>query len=437
MAALTGLKVAIFPWGDVVEEFLDPLGLDLDAFAADMTGGWLFGYVAALLAAGDEPVIVCASGRIASDRLLTHRATGVPMAFVPGRRRRITGASRASLMRWIDEPAGRYRRILERFGTERILCQEYEYARFDRLIALGRDMGIPVYASFQGGDRTASRLERVVRARSLTRAAGLIIASRTERDRVARDYPGLGLNIAAIFNPLAAADWRPDDRAEARAGLGLAADAFIVICHGRIDIHRKGLDVLLAAWRGVSSNRPGTELVLIGSGQDHAAFAALLHASGLDNVRWLARYTTDRDELRRWLSAADVYVSASRIEGMPVAPLEAMACGLPVVATDAQGIADIFDHGEASGAIIVARDRPEAIAAALDRLAGDPGLRQRLGAAGRLRVETAFAVAPVGEALSAFLDGRRPVQAGNARLPASIDAPPPTVALDASRKTKG
>ena len=55
-----GPTVAIFPWGEVIEEFLDSLGLDLDDFVTKMTGGWLFGYVLALQRQGWRPIIVCA-----------------------------------------------------------------------------------------------------------------------------------------------------------------------------------------------------------------------------------------------------------------------------------------------------------------------------------------------------------------------------------------
>ncbi len=75
-------------------------------------------------------------------------------------------------------------------------------------------------------------------------------------------------------------------------------------------------------------------------------------------MRWLSDYTTDRSLIRHWLSAADAYVTTSRIEGMPVAPLEAMACGLPVVATDAQGLPDILANGEESGGLMVRKDQP-------------------------------------------------------------------------------
>jgi glycosyltransferase involved in cell wall biosynthesis len=192
------------------------------------------------------------------------------------------------------------------------------------------------------------------------------------------------------------------DRREARSGLGLSQETFIVVNHGRIDIRRKGLDVLLKAWSSFADD-PTFELMIIGSGQDQEAFRKLLSESALPNLRWLANYTTDRSLIRRWLSAADAYVTASRIEGMPVAPLEAMACGLPIVATDAQGLPDILANGEASGGLMVRKDQPQEIAQGLKRLKDNLELREHLGLAARKRIEKKFSLGAVAAALDSFL----------------------------------
>jgi starch synthase len=120
-------------------------------------------------------------------------------------------------------------------------------------------------------------------------------------------------------------------------------------------------------------------------------------------VRWIDTYTNDRSLICRWLSAADIYVSASRVEGMPVAPLEAMACGLPVIATDAQGIVDILGEHEGNGGILVPRDDPARLAAAIARLRGSIALRRTLGKAAREHVERDFSISSVGRALKACL----------------------------------
>jgi len=400
---MSSIVVALFPWGDVAEEFLDPIGLRLEDFAERMTGGWLFGYAAALQLAGHHPIIVCASERVDEITRLDHAATGTPIWVVPGRRTSKEGSDAAhSLRRWQATPLTAFREVLADTKCSVILAQEYEYTRFDALTWLAWRMGLPLYATFQGGDRTLSWIEGAARQLSLRACRGLIVASAAERDRIARAYRRMHLNVVDIPNPLDVQEWQATDRQEARAALGLKADSFIVINHGRIDIYRKGLDVLLQGWSAFARD-PQAELVIIGSGQDREPFAALLRESGLANVSWISNYTTDRALLRQWLSAADLYVTASRIEGMPVAPLEAMACGLPVVASDSQGLPDILADGEASGGLLVRKDQPQDIAAGLKRLRTDTGLRQRLGLAARSRVERKFSLEAVGGALDRLL----------------------------------
>ncbi|WP_309092538.1 glycosyltransferase family 4 protein, partial [Phenylobacterium sp.] len=336
---MTG-PVAIFPWGEVIEVFLDPLGLTAEAFAIRMKGGWLFGYVAALARRGRGAVIVYASERVAAPRRLVHAETGAPIWLVPGRR---TGQGRAralpalqAIQQWRGTPWRAFDRVLAAEGCSAMLVQDYEHARFDALALLARRRGLPLFATFQGGDVTASPLERRVRRLTLRQCERLIVPSARERERLAQSYGLTPERMCDIPNPVDVEAWRAEPAAAARTRLGVERDAFLVVWHGRIDIHRKGLDVLLEAWRQVRSRRPDARLVLLGSGQDHDVFAA--HLAGAEAVDWRAAYTTDPTQVRRWLSAADVYVTLSRTEGMPVAPLEAMACARPVVASDAHGL---------------------------------------------------------------------------------------------------
>lgn len=403
---MTGV-VAIFPWGETIEEFLEPIGLGLEDFATRMTGGWLFGYVAALQSAGWRPLIVCASDQVRIPTRLTHAATGAAIRVVPGTRvdpdflRR--HPSRAALRHWLQAPWRAFAKVLREERCTAILAQEYEYARLEVLCLLGRWHRIPVYASFQGGDRTASRLEARLRARSLSKCGGLICASQRERGRLHEAYGARLPRVVDIPNPLDTHEWQPQSRSDARRELDLPQDAFIVINHGRIDIRRKGLDVLLAAWRSFGATRADTRLVIIGSGQDHAVLASMLGESNAANTIWIADYITDRPLLRRWLAVADVYLTTSRTEGMPVAPLEAMAMGLPVISSDAQGLPDIFESGEASGGLMVARDDVPGVVVALERLYCSLDLRACLGAAARARVESHFSVPAVGQALDRVL----------------------------------
>ncbi len=281
-------------------------------------------------------------------------------------------------------------------------AQEYEYIRFDALAWLARRLR-RAFALPSGRRSHAFWIEAIARQLSLRACRGLIVASSAERVRVSQGLSAHCGSTSRISEPAQyqgmAGDGPPGGANKPSACRGIAS---LSLNHGRIDIRRKGLDVLLKAWAHFADDS-SSQLMIIGSGQDSEAFAKLLRESGLSNVRWLSSYTTDRPLIRRWLSAADAYVTASRIEGMPVAPLEAMACGLPVIATDAQGLPDIMADGEASGGLMVGQERPEEIAQALARLKDDSALRARLGAAGRNRVTEKFSIEAVGASLDDFL----------------------------------
>ncbi|MBL9188092.1 MAG: glycosyltransferase family 4 protein [Opitutaceae bacterium] len=109
---------------------------------------------------------------------------------------------------------------------------------------------------------------------------------------------------------------------------------------------------------------------------------AALRAEG--SVEWLGH----REDVAAIYAGADIAVLPSYREGLPKSLLEAMACGLPIVATDTSGCREIVAP-EINGLLVPVRDAA-ALAGAIERLARDPGLRARMGAAGRARVEREF-----------------------------------------------
>lgn len=417
------LHIALFPWGGVVDDFLGPIGISRYAFATEMSGGWLFGFAEALRGQDLHMSVFCFSADVTRPERLVNPATGMACIFLPPSRlyralRRWPGDADdpgrpkmpprfsviQELVRYAATPDSTAAAVLGE-GCNAILVQEIENPRFDRLSRIGQRLGIPVFATFQGAPPAGNSVERRIRSRSTCAAAGFVVASAPEAERLAVAYGIEAARIARIPNPLDLSTWAPEARAACRAYLGLPAAATIFICHGRIDLHRKGLDVLLEAWRRLVERRPGPDLRLhlIGSGQDDAALAAMIEARPVPGLRWVRRYINDRAEMRRELSSADVYVMASRHEGFPVAPLEAMACGLPVIAADAQGIPDIFPGGERDGGVVVPRGDAEALAAAMDRAATDPALRARLAAQAQDRVAGSFSLAAVGKSLANFV----------------------------------
>lgn len=177
---------------------------------------------------------------------------------------------------------------------------------------------------------------------------------------------------------------------------------------GGLQIWRKGLDVLLDAWKLICEGRTDANLLLllIGSGRNTAE---LWDRVKLDpRIRWIDRYINDRHELWRYICAADVCTLPSRHEGFAVAPLEAMAAGLPVVAADVPGVADLLRGGEEAGGIIVPREDPAALAAALGRLLDDDDLARDLGARARRHAEKEYSLEVVGRSLRRFMFGEGP-----------------------------
>jgi glycosyltransferase involved in cell wall biosynthesis len=131
--------------------------------------------------------------------------------------------------------------------------------------------------------------------------------------------------------------------------------------------------------------RGSCRATLVGGGTERDAVAAeVLHAGLQDDVELLG----DRADVAALLASADVFVLASHSEGFPMSILEAMAAGLPVVASDVGGVAEAVVDGE-TGVLVPPGDAP-ALAAALERLVGDAARRRAMGAAGRARAEARF-----------------------------------------------
>jgi glycosyltransferase involved in cell wall biosynthesis len=296
-------------------------------------------------------------------------------------------------------------RELRREGCDAILCQDYEYARFDVCVLLGKFMHLPVFATFQGGDKLPTPFEYPFRWLSLRASAGLIIASQLERQRVQDFYGVSPTKIVTIFNPLDVTTFCATGRDEARSALGISREARVVAYHGRIQIWQKGLDILLEAWEQICCERPDQDLrlLLVGTGSDANELHRRIAAMQLKGVVWIDEYVRDRTAIQIYLSAADLYTLPSRKEGFPVAPLEAMACYLPIVATDVAGISDILEHGEDSGGMIVPCEDVNALALKIGQLLDNDALAQKIGQRARERVEQAFSFETIGQQLKEIL----------------------------------
>lgn len=187
-------------------------------------------------------------------------------------------------------------------------------------------------------------------------------------------------------------------RKDKRAALGIPEDAFVVGNVARLH-PAKGLPYLLTAFAEVLRAVPNAHLVLVGWGVMEAELRAQASALGVTERVHFAGKRLDVFEL---LATFDVFAFSSVHEGQGIAILEAMAAGLPVVATAVDGIPDMVKH-ERTGLAVPARDAA-ALAAGVLRLRADPELAQRLVVAARKLVADQFSIRAAGEAYDALYE---------------------------------
>jgi glycosyltransferase involved in cell wall biosynthesis len=187
-------------------------------------------------------------------------------------------------------------------------------------------------------------------------------------------------------------------RERVRGEWGAGPDEVVVLLPGALE-RRKGHAVLLLAARALVPLAPALRYVFCGEGREGEALARA--AAPLDGT---VRFAGFRRDMAACLAAADIAALPSLQEGLGVAALEAMAAGLPVVASRVGGLAEAVLH-EQTGLLVPPGD-PVALATALVRLARDHSLRRQLGAAGHAHVLARYTSARMAEGTLACYEDR-------------------------------
>jgi glycosyltransferase involved in cell wall biosynthesis len=280
--------------------------------------------------------------------------------------------------------------------TERpaaIVCHSLATTLVARAAAAGT--GIPVVNVAHGWP--ADRYSRVA---PLMRAADRVIAvSPDVRDKlVGGGLPAERCSVVqngidfSPFEPRA-----PEQRAAMRASLGVEPDQLLVLNVGRLSAQKAHHHVFAIAKR-LRDSHPRLRFAIAGTGERADELASLLDASGqADRVTLLG----ERRDIPELLDAADIFLSCSDWEGMPLTTIEAMVSRLPCVATRTEGTALLL--GEESGTVVDVGD-VEALSAALARLADDDQLRQQMGRAARERARERFSHDRVAREIMQILD---------------------------------
>ncbi len=274
-------------------------------------------------------------------------------------------------------------------------------------LALRERFGVPLVTTFHAlglvrreHQREADRFspERIAIERALAQESDRVVAAcpQDELDLL-RLYGAPHERIARVPCGVDIQALRPGDRAAARRRLQLPAEEFIVLQLGRM-VPRKGIDNVVRAMAVLHAQQPGLKarLAIVGGGSrepdetvtpEIGRLRRLAQELGVaPHVHFAGR--RERDELRDWYLAADVFVTTPWYEPFGITPLEAMACGTPVIGSAVGGVRHTVVDG-VTGYLVPPRD-PVRLAARLQTLQRNPQLAAALGRAGVGRVRTQF-----------------------------------------------
>ncbi len=327
-------------------------------------------YLEALPAAGVDPTVVVIQDRDGNPLAPAVTGLGVALETLHIDRLRRRGA------------LARVGAAIDRHAPDLVHTQ-LEFANILGTIA-ARRRGIPTVATLHTLDlprpwsRDAVRfrlMARVLASRSrviaVSESAGAHFSERSgaRRGVVTTLYNGIDLDRFLGPHP-AAAD-------NLRLSLGIPAGSRIVVT---VAVLRppKGIGDLIAALPAVALGVPDTHLVIAGDGPARPDLEAAAAAHGVGNRVHFLGHRTDVDEV---LAGADLFVLPSHTEALPTVLIEAMASGLPVVATTVGGIPEMVERG--SSALLVPPHEPELLAEAITRVLTSPLQAAAMGTAGR------------------------------------------------------
>jgi len=173
-----------------------------------------------------------------------------------------------------------------------------------------------------------------------------------------------------------------------RKELNLPTDKFVALYAGYL-IRRKGIYELVEAFSKIRRKGIDAMLVICGSGPEEPALKSLIREKNIeDAVRMVGE--VEPEQMSKWMQVSDIFVLATHTEGMPNVIMEAMACGVPVIATAVGGLTASI--GDCEGAILVPPKNVSAFADVIMRVINDNKLRKRMQKAARKKAEQEFGV---------------------------------------------
>ena len=277
--------------------------------------------------------------------------------------------------------------LIKRLGVD--LIHAHLFGSAVRAAMLARVCGVPAIATLHGAVDLDSRERlRDLKVAVVNHGLRRVIFVSKQLQRTLLDTVPIRRSLATVItNGIDPTPFLSSSGGGFRAESGIGPDEFVVGTVATPGRSAKGLDILLDAVSILKTLSPGCRFVVVGP-LDYGRGTEILRdrdARGLTND---ILFTGFRSDVNRALATFDVYALTSRSEGFPLSLLEAMAAGLPIVATRCGGPEEILDDGITG--LLVANESAEAIAHAIARLRTNSLERRRLGDAARAAVTERF-----------------------------------------------
>lgn len=280
-------------------------------------------------------------------------------------------------------------RLLRRVRVRVLFSFMFHATLLGRLVGAG--LRVPIRISSErsmGGDGFGRRL---LNRWTVPLATQVVAVSERVAAYASREFRIPSDRLTTIVNGVDLAHFRPSPRMR-------HPQAPVIGCTARLHAENDHV-TLLHAFARLADRWPNAQLLLVGRGQEEPRLRAL--AEALD-VRGRIRFAGEQADVAPWLAQLDVYVQPSLTAGISNSILEAMATGLPVVATAVGGTVEVVADGETG--LLVPPGDPVAMAEALERLLADPARVEAVGRAGRARAEAHFGEALMLQRVEALLD---------------------------------
>jgi glycosyltransferase involved in cell wall biosynthesis len=238
-----------------------------------------------------------------------------------------------------------------------------------------RSLGlVHVPSAFAPNGFRLGRMREAIARRPMRSLDAALVMTESAKETFEDVWAHEGLSVG--LGPMPRRSLQPISRAEARSRFGWPIDAPVIGVAGRLSLKQKGFDTFVAAAGNLADRRPEVRFAIAGDGPDREELVGLIREAGMEDRVFLVGHI---DEIEPFLCALDAIAIPSRFEGGPILALEAMQLGVPGVATDCEGLRDVW-----VGDWQIPVDDPGALSARLgDLLDLSPADRQSVIAEGR------------------------------------------------------